>query len=132
MTRELSSWAAIMPARTNQQVRLAAQEFMKDCIVEIDNQIYSQPAPENYKRTNRLRKGHELKQLAQGVYLVSNLVSYAVCQHDGWTDRSGVWHAGRPWMDTAMRNNEAKYEHIIDQAVMDLWNTGGGGAVSRA
>jgi len=117
MTRELQTWAGIMPLRISQAVGKAAHEFMSDCIVEIDNLIYSQPGSPTYHRTRDLRKAHRVEKLSEGVYLIENTMPYAIFQHDGWTDRSGAFHPGRPWMDVAMTKNEKKYEQIMDVSV---------------
>jgi len=121
LTRELQGWASAFPSYMDKQVRMCAQEFVRDCIIEIDKMIYSQPAGEGYTRTKKLRKGHTMRKVGEGVYLVENLVPYAFYQHDGWTDAGGASHAGRPWMDTALANNEKKYEGILDKSVMDMW-----------
>jgi hypothetical protein len=121
LTRELSSWATIIPSRVNAAVREVSQEFVKDCVAEIDEMIYAQPAGEGYKRTRLLRNSHKASKLAEGVYLVKNTASYAIYQHDGWTDHAGGWHPGRPWMDTALAKNESKYQNIIDKATSDIF-----------
>jgi len=121
MTRELQSWVGIMPSRINKAVGEAAREFMADCIVEIDNLIYSHPAPSTYHRTRNLRKSHKVSKLREGVYLIENTMSYAVYQHDGWSDPSGTFHHGRPWMDLAMAKNEKKYEKMMDVSVRGIF-----------
>jgi len=121
LTRELQGWAANYSSYQNRQVRLVAQEFVKDCIKEIDDIIYSTPAGEDYKRTKVLRKGHKLRKVGDGFYVVGNYAPYAIFQHDGWRDRGGVWHAGRPWMDIAAHKNEAKYAQMLDKTILDMW-----------
>ena len=121
LTREMQSWATLIPSRQDKAVRKAAQEFVKDCKVEIDNLIYSKPPSDTYSRTGNLRRSHKFRRIAEGVYLIENVAPYAIYQHDGWRDPGGHWHQGRPWMDTALAKNQEKYAQIIDEAISGLF-----------
>jgi hypothetical protein len=121
LTREMGKWAQIMPLRIDRAVRAVAQEFTRDCVKSIDKFIYHQPASSDYQRTKKLRKGHTMRRLGEGYYVVENLVPYAWYQHEGWTDRGGNYHIGRPWMDFALIDNQEKYSEMMDDAVNGLW-----------
>jgi hypothetical protein len=105
----------------DRQVRLVAQEFVRDCLVEIDDLIYSKPAPDGYTRTKNLRNGHKIKKLGDSTYLIGNYVPYAIFQHDGWTSRGGNWNPGRPWMEIALYKNTNKYVNMLDKSIADMW-----------
>ena len=121
LARELGSWSQVLPSRLDKAVTAVAHEFVQDCIKEIDELIYSKPAPEGYTRTKKLKKGHSMRRVSEGVYVVSNLVPYALPVHDGYVDRGGNYRAGRPWMDLAALKNDKKYKNMIDEATSGLF-----------
>jgi hypothetical protein len=120
LVREFQSWSTIVPKALDQAVRSAAQEYVRDCVKTIDDMIYSRPSDSDYVRTKKLRKGHKIKKLAEGVYLITNHTPYAIYQHDGWTDRGGNFHPGRPWMEVALWVNREKYVGMMDVKLGDV------------
>lgn len=110
---EMKSLGNTFLSEVDKAVFEAAKEYMKDCIIEIDALIYSQPASPYYpKRTKFLRRSHHIRRLTQGVFLIFNDASYAEYQHDGWDG-----HAGRPWMQNPLDRNANKYRDIIADKV---------------
>lgn len=88
-----------------------AKMFLKACIIKIDEKIYSQPPASTYgkgtgrPRTKFLRRSHHIKRLDKARWLLWNDARYAIYQHEGWTDKSGKFHPGRPWMREAIEQN---------------------------
>lgn len=123
LANEMKGLGGTFMSSVDKGVMAAAREFMKDCIIEIDSMIYSQPLSVTYgKRSKFLRRSHHLRRITKGVFLVFNDADYALPQHDGWHDRGGGWHAGRPWMDSAANKNRDKYREIISDAMKE-WVT---------
>lgn len=123
LATEMKGLGSQFMSRVDKGVMTAAREFMKDCITEIDSMIYSQPLSVTYgMRTKFLRRSHHLRRITQGVFLVFNDADYALPQHDGWHDRGGVFHRGRPWMDSAANKNRDRYREIISDAMKE-WFT---------
>jgi hypothetical protein len=120
LTTEMKGLGGGFFDNVDEGVKAAAMEFMRDCIIEIDSMIYSQPGSTYGMRTKFLRRSHHLRQVVKGVYMVFNDADYALPQHDGWHDRGGGFHAGRPWMDSAAEKNRDKYKGIISD-VLGRW-----------
>lgn len=121
LTGEMKALGGKFMDDTDRAVMAGAREFLKDCITEIDSMIYSQPLSATYgKRTKNLRRRHHIRRIVKGVFLVFNDADYALAQHDGWHDRGGKFHAGRPWMDSAATKGKDKYKEVIAD-VLGKW-----------
>ncbi len=119
----------VFAGKVDKAVGEAAKTFLRDCIIEIDAMIYSQPASDAYKRTKNLRRRHHIRRIVDGVWMVFNDAmdddgnGYAVPVHDGWANSKGGHMPARPWMETAGRKNEKKYKNIIADELKDAFGS---------
>jgi len=89
---------------------------LKECIVQIDALIYSQPESPYYRRTKNLRRSHHMRKIAPLAVLIFNDAQYSGWVHDGTIKMSA-----RPWMEQAIANTaEVQIQNLTEAGTKAL------------